>query len=157
MASNDDASLAGKSMVFLRRTKNATSRKGQGVGEAQAAGLGENANDVNEQVDIFSNRLPAQNAGRVEKVSGGKGSRSMSFATPIRCSDRLRNVRWRIERINKPVRMEINDDSDSNLDDQEDRKAFNALRSKYCACIVLAEVNEMKEENMTKAKNFVAA
>ncbi|RAL44821.1 hypothetical protein DM860_003580 [Cuscuta australis] len=40
---------------------------------------------------------------------------------------------------------------------REDQKAFNALRLKYCACIVLAEVNEMKDENITKAKNFVAA
>ncbi|VFQ65006.1 unnamed protein product [Cuscuta campestris] len=40
---------------------------------------------------------------------------------------------------------------------REDQKAFNALRLKYCACIVLAEVNEMKEENMAKGKNFVAA
>ncbi|VFQ59886.1 unnamed protein product [Cuscuta campestris] len=39
---------------------------------------------------------------------------------------------------------------------REDWKAFNALRSKYCACIVLAEVNEMKEENMTKVNKFVA-
>ncbi|VFQ74278.1 unnamed protein product [Cuscuta campestris] len=127
MASNDDASLARKSMVFLRRTKNAIARKGQCVGEAQAAGLGENANDVNEQVDIYSNRLPAGNGGRAVKVSGGKGSRSMSFATPIRRSDRLRNVRWRIERINKPVRMEIDDDSDSNLDDQESEDGNNGM------------------------------
>ncbi|RAL45826.1 hypothetical protein DM860_009690 [Cuscuta australis] len=127
MASNDDASLARKSMVFLRRTKNAIARKGQCVGEAQAAGLGESANDGNEQVGIYSNRLPAGNGGRAVKVSGGKGSRSMSFATPIRRSDRLRNVRWRIERINKPVRMEIDDDSDSNLDDQESEDGNNGM------------------------------
>ncbi|VFQ83778.1 unnamed protein product [Cuscuta campestris] len=51
----------------------------------------------------------------------------MSFATPIRRSDRLRNVRCRIERINKPVRMEIVDDSDSSLDDQESEDGNNGM------------------------------
>ncbi|RAL47670.1 hypothetical protein DM860_012295 [Cuscuta australis] len=78
-----------------------------------------------EECNCSERTLPAGNAGRAVKV--GKGSRSMSFATPICRSDRLRNVRWRIERINKPVRMEIDDDSDSSLDDQESEDGNNGM------------------------------
>ncbi|RAL47458.1 hypothetical protein DM860_011196 [Cuscuta australis] len=38
---------------------------------------------------------------------------------------------------------------------KEDRKAVNTLRSKYCACISVAEVNEMKEVNLKNSKDFM--
>ncbi|VFQ61527.1 unnamed protein product [Cuscuta campestris] len=115
MASNEDAYRAGNSMVFLRRTKNASAKKGQCVGDVREAGVVDNANDG----------MHAVNAERALQVSGG--SRSMSLATPIRRSDRLRNVKWKIERINKPMRMEIDDDSDDILDEKESDDGNNEM------------------------------